>query len=82
MLSKVPPVISTPVEDLRLVSDRPPENVEVAVVSEVIVPVAVIAAVFRLPPISASPCTESVFEGVVVPRPRKRLLLSQVKDEL
>src|SRR3990167_6900760 len=68
VLRSVPPVISMPVDDLRLVRERPPRNVEVAVLvisrlPEDLIPPAVIVS----PPVEESPAVARGPAQVEVP---------------
>jgi len=66
-----PAVIKSPAEDERPTVESPPLHVDVPVPRLVIVPVAVRFATWKSPLKRPFPCTESLCEGEVVPKPKK-----------
>ena len=71
VFKREPAVIVRPADEESPAVAIPPEKVDVPVESEMMVPVAVKPATFKLPENRPSPWTEKFFEGVVVPRPNE-----------
>ena len=70
-VSKTPVPVQEGKEIFKSLADIPPENVEVPVVNEVIVLVAVIRPTLRFPVIIPSPSKEKPLAGDVVPIPNE-----------
>ena len=66
-----PPVKVSPADDANPAAETPPANVDVPVPVNETVPVAVRFATLKAPEINASPWTERVLAGDVVPIPTK-----------